>query len=128
MPTIRATARAPVQVRRELKRVGFWHATGLTWLEVINDEQGEIQALRQYLGHWGYDGKWTIAVLKNGEVWLLYGEPDNEVRALLHRVCPKGRSALIICPDGWIIDPEHMAARFRDPYSNIFADPSPRPR
>jgi len=128
MPNTVSTVRSPNEVRRELKRLGFFHATGLPWIEAVHDEEGEIQASRQHFGYWGSDDRWTVAVLKNGEVWLLKGEIDNETKVLLHKICPHGRGASVPCGDGKIIDADHVADRVRDPYSycNGYADPTPR--
>lgn len=123
------TAKSPNEVRRELKRLGFFHATGLPWIEAEHDEEGHIQAYHQHLGCWGSNNRWTVAVLSNGEVWMLKGEPNNEHKKLLRKICSKGRGASTPCGEAQIIDAEHIADRVRDPYSfcNGYADPEPHP-
>ncbi|MCX6721457.1 MAG: hypothetical protein NT026_02555 [Candidatus Staskawiczbacteria bacterium] len=129
MPTTTVTtARTAKEKRAELKRLGFFHVTGLTWIDALQDEEGEIQAPSHQLCHWGNNAKWTVAVLENGEVWLMYGEPDDEIWAILRKLCPRGRGAFVPCDDDRTIYPEHAAARFRDPYYSGHADPTPRPR
>lgn len=141
MSAMVTAAKSPKEVRRELKRLGFFHATGLPWLEAINDEEGQIQASRIGLGYWGFNSKWTAVVLVNGEVWLLKGEPSEECHNYLTRIpplksLPNGHRPVnlaTIVPffedDHRIIDADHVADRVRDPYSccNGYADPDPRP-
>ncbi len=130
MPATIVTQKSPSAVRSELKRLGFWHATGLPWIDAIHDEEGQIQAHHQHIGHWGCDGKWTVAVLTNGEVWLAKnGEPNEECKKFLRKACPNGRGADIPFVDRRLIDPDHVAERVFDPYSfcDGYADPDPKP-
>lgn len=137
MPTaMNAIQKSPSNVRSELKRLGFFHATGLLWVEVTHDEEGEIQASHDDLGRWGHIGDWTFAVLENGEVWFVFGEADREIRDLLsnRKICPRGRGARNPFGNDHIdvthilLYADHVASRIRDPYSAHYVDPTPRPR
>jgi len=128
---VKAISRSPSRVRAELKRFGFFHATGLPWIEAMHEEEGQIQAPVNELGSWGHDDKWTIVILKNGEVWLCKnnGEVPDEFRIFIREICPRGRGAIISCRDGRILCAEHVAERFFNPYAfcNGHADPVPKP-
>lgn len=117
--------KTPKETKHELKRLGFSHATGLQWLEEKHNRQGEIQAPFNAPGRWVCDERWTFAFLNNGEVWIVQGKPNPEIRDLLRRICPKGRYCQSFLPDGWKIDSDHMGSRYRDPYSDTFGDPLP---
>jgi len=129
MPTA-TTARSPSRVRAELKRMGFFHATGLPWIEAEEDREGHIQARKQDYGYWGSDGRWIVAVLTNGEIWFCKTDsPSDECKKFLKQFCPKGRGAHIPCTNRRILDADHVAERIFDPYSFCggYANPEPKP-
>jgi hypothetical protein len=125
------TPRSSKKERAELKRLGFFHATGLPWITVHEEEEtGNIQANKQHLGCWGFDGQWAVAVLKNGEVWLRKNcELPDEHRKVLNQLCPHGRSAPIPSTNHRIIAADNVAERVSDPNSfcDGYADPEPKP-
>ncbi|MDP2741220.1 MAG: hypothetical protein Q8O66_00840 [bacterium] len=118
--------------RNELKRIGFFHATGLIAFNGQTDEECTLQAHRHELGSWGCNNHWVIVVLENGEIWLraYAGKPDNEIRSVLRRLCPKGQGASIPFSAHEIISYYQIALRIGNPHDNCSgcADPTPRPQ
>lgn len=120
-------------IRNELKKMGFFHATGLPVFNAQNDdnEYYTIQASCDELGSWGCNGVWIIAILETGEVWLraCAKEPLAD-RNVLKRLCPKGRRAQVPFSALDIIHFYFIALRLANPYDNCDgrANPIPQPR
>lgn len=118
--------------RSELKRIGFFHATGLVIFNGQTDEEFPIQARRRELGCWGYNDYWIVAVLEDGEIWLRASteSPDDEIRNVLRRLCPKGRGASVPFSTHEIISFYQLALRIANPHDNCdnCADPTPIPK
>jgi len=119
--------------RNELKRIGFFHATGLIPFSAESDKGcSPLQAHRHELGCWGYNNYWIIVVLEDGEIWLraYTGKPDNETRNILRRLCPRGQGASVPFSTHEIIYHYHVALRIANPHDNCdgCADPTPRPQ
>lgn len=119
-------------MRNELKKIGFFHATGLPIFNAQHDDEYHtIQANYNELGSWGSDGHWIIVVLENGEVWLrAYTEKQPIDRNILRRLCPKGRRAVIPFSSLDIIYFYYIALRMANPRDNCegSANPIPQPR
>lgn len=118
--------------RNELKRIGFFHATGLIVFNGQTDEEYTLQARRHELGCWGYNNHWIIVILEDGEIWLraYMGKPDSEVRNILRRLCPKGQGASVPFSTHEIISHYQIALRIGNPHDDCdgCANPTPRPQ
>lgn len=104
------------KLHKYLWELGFVHITGLKWQEPVNVQKGIVQAHRSQAGHWWFDGRYTYAIFREGGVWVSYGQPEP---GSLDGICPLGKISSSIMPFGWIIHPDHLMARARNPYVRV---------
>jgi hypothetical protein len=119
------------ETQEKIKEIGFFHATGLVPFNAESDEEScPIQAPQKELGRWGYNRRWIIAILENGEVWLRAhpGRPNSDIQLVLTSFL-KGPGVFFPFSDHAILNHYHVALRVADSYDNCegCTDPTPRP-
>jgi hypothetical protein len=112
------------EARRELARMGFVRIDGLIALRLDSSEDDEEPISPSRPGSWGYNEEKGLVVAdieggNHNECWLCdLGdnlEMGNEMKAVLRRVCPRGKGALVPCCDERTLWWRHILARNGNP-------------
>lgn len=71
---------------------------------------------KSWLGRWGVCKDYTFICLPSGDLFILYGEPCNELRTLIQEVCTSGENLRVPYFDQESLYCHEIIARVKDPF------------
>lgn len=119
------------EAQERMRICGFVNITNLPYYNIWDEEEEDnikkIQASPSQYGCWVFDRTYCFVITEDGEVWMRYGMPANE---LVFLVAPQGEGSQVFFADGdRFSDVSHIFERLADPFSNIGGEfpPTPQP-